>query len=442
MRKFLAAALALATVVLAACGGAGDRAAGTGQGQPAGQPASGSQPAGGQKKITVWHLIGHKDVVEDAIKRFKQANPGVEVEAVGIENDPYKTKLKVALGTEGGPDIFHSWGGGWLKAFVDAGLVEDLTPHLAAKGWKDSIPQSALAVATYDGKTYGIPLAMNAVFVWYRKDIFAQYGLQPPKTYDEFLNIVKTLKSKGVIPISLANKSKWPGAFYLIYFATRIGGEDLFTNAFNRKSGYSFADPAFVEAGRRIQELVDLGAFPPGFNGLNYDTGESRQLFYAGKAAMELQGGWYLNSILTEAKDILDKVDFFPFPAIPGGKGDPSSLVGGASPVFSVSSKAKHKAEALELLRYLTDKNAGQMYADKGLGIPTPKGVDIKDPYLKRIADSIAAAKYVQLYYDQYLPPELAEVHKDTTQALFGKSMTPEAAAKTMEEKAQQLLKK
>jgi len=39
----------------------------------------------------------------------------------------------------------------------------------------------------------------------------------------------------------------------------------------------------------------------------------------------------------------------------------------------------------------------------------------------------------VQLWYDQYLPPSVAEVHKDTSQALFALSMTPEEAAKTLE---------
>ena len=42
--------------------------------------------------------------------------------------------------------------------------------------------------------------------------------------------------------------------------------------------------------------------------------------------------------------------------------------------------------------------------------------------------------------YDQTLPPELAELHKDTTQAIFGLDMTPEEAAKKMEEKAKEVL--
>ena len=42
--------------------------------------------------------------------------------------------------------------------------------------------------------------------------------------------------------------------------------------------------------------------------------------------------------------------------------------------------------------------------------------------------------------YDQTLVPELGELQKDTTQALFGLDMTPEEAAKQMEDKAKELL--
>ena len=35
----------------------------------------------------------------------------------------YKTNLVVAMGTGNPPDVFHSWGGGWLKQFADAGQV-------------------------------------------------------------------------------------------------------------------------------------------------------------------------------------------------------------------------------------------------------------------------------------------------------------------------------
>ena len=54
----------------------------------------------------------------------------------------------------------------------------------------------------------------------------------------------------------------------------------------------------------------------------------------------------------------------------------------------------------------------------------------------------MAHAKYIQAFYDQFLPPAMGELHKDTVQALFGKTMTPQEAAQKMEAKAKEDLVK
>ena len=74
--------------------------------------------------------------------------------------------------------------------------------------------------------------------------------------------------------------------------------------------------------------------------------------------------------------------------------------------------------------------------------IPPVKGFVPKDSDLRDIVNLIAAAPGTQLWYDQYLPPELGETHKDTTQALMGLTITPEQAAKTMEETAKRVMGK
>lgn len=51
-----------------------------------------------------------------------------------------------------------------------------------------------------DGQMYLMPNALYAEYFAYRKDIFGQYGLEVPKTWDEFLNVCKVLKDNGEIP--------------------------------------------------------------------------------------------------------------------------------------------------------------------------------------------------------------------------------------------------
>lgn len=377
-----------------------------------------------------------KEVIEDAIARFEEDNPAYTVRHVPISNDNYKTKLKVAMGANNEPDIFMNWGGGPLEAYVNAGKVLDITDELQKNNWIDRFVPAGVDAATFDGRIYGIPVAgMRAVLVWYRTDIFAKVGLEVPKTYSEFKSVVKVLKESGYIPIALANKNKWTGSFIYMYVADRLGGKEAFEKAALRKEGGAFNNESFVRAGEVIQELVDLGAFPPGVNGLDEDQGQSRQLLYADRAAMYVMGDWAYSVFSDENPAMLDNVDFFPFPVFDEGKGDPSNLVGSpGGNYYSVSKSSPNKKVAIEFLKYLSDERTAKLMVEVGNLAPF-SGIEkyLDDPMLKKVYKTIQNANYVQLYYDQYLPPQVAEVHKDTMQGLFGKTMTPEEVADQFE---------
>lgn len=414
------------------------------------QPATPTTKADTQKapssetiKLSLWHIQVSKTyapIIEEAVARFEKDYPNVDVEIVTSENDPYKTKLKVVMGSGDAPDIFHSWGGGWLEAFVKEGMVMDLTDELNKNNWRDQYFPAALSMCNFDGRDYGIAYDLSVTPVFYNKKLFEQYNVKVPETYSELLEAVRIFKANDIIPISLANQTKWPGALLFVYLSNRIGGEQVFLDALARKNGATFEDPCFIEAGKKIQELVDLGAFPEGFNGMNYDTGSSRILMYSDKAAMQIQTGGFYGVVKGEAPDFFEeKLDMFPFPAVEGGKGDPSNVVGGVN-AFSISNNTKHKEYAIKLLQYLTDKTTSQAIVDAVGKLPAVKGVQPGDAGQQKLAAMLEKAKYLQGYYDQFLPPELGELHKDTTQAIFGKTMTPEEAARKMEEKAKEIL--
>lgn len=442
MKKGFSLMMASLMLTLSACGGgaatnapqdSGKKEAGAEQKQPA-------QAAGGEKKkLSFWYIETgkRKELIEAAVQKFMKDHPEADVEVVQIPNDPYKTKLSVAMGGGNPPDVFHSWGGGWLKQFVSANQVLDLTGKINA----DTYVPAALGAATFNNKVYGAPLAMSVVPFFYNKEIFAKYNLQPPKTYDDLLKIIDTLKKENIIPIAMANKTKWPSAFYLMYFAEKLAGAQIFNEAFER-TGRTFDDEAYVKAGEMIQDLVKRGAFNPGFNGLQYDTGQSRQLLYTGKAAMELQTASYVNNVTNESPDFAKKLGMFPFPEVTGGKGNITNVVGGVSPVLSVSAKTKYPELAIELVKALTTQELAQQMADQTSALSAVKGVKYNDPFAQQLNEMLSKAGNLQTFYDQTLPPELAELHKDTTQALFGQSMTPVEAAKQMEAKAKEVLKK
>lgn len=429
MRRYrfllVGALLAVCTVSLAFAGG---------QKEASGGAASTTATAGGNLVLWDVQTTGNmKDLIDREAAAFSKAT-GVKLEVVHIQNDPYKTKLKVAMGGGTPPDIFHNWGGGPLKAYIDAGMVADiqsLKPTLD----KTYIPASFDPV-TFDGKIYGSAYdGLTGVYFWYRKDILAKYNISVPTTWGELMTAVSTLKANGIIPITLANQTKWPSSFYYMYLADRIGGAQLFPDVYAGTK--TFEDPAYIRTGQMIQQLVKAGAFPQGFNGMSQDKGESRQLLYAGKAAMYLMGFWFYNNLKTESPQNVENIDFFTFPSVEGGQGDPSDLVGSpGQDYFSISSTTKNKAGAEKFLTdYVMNSDWVSFMLDNGL-IPPVKGVSgmLSDPMLKKSATLFEKAPHVQVYWDQYLPPSVGETHKDLVQALFGLSITPEQMAKQQQQ--------
>lgn len=390
------------------------------------------------KTITSWDLQTQAQTIktfDDAAKRFEAKNKGYKVKGSHIANDAYKTKLKVAFGANEPPCVFTSWGGGPLREYIKAGQVVNLSSYLKKnQKFMDRFAPASFSATSYNGGIYGLPVETTAVaVVIYNKALFKKYNLTPPRTWNELMKVVKKLNDNKIAPFALANKTKWPGSMYFVYLVDRIGGPEVFRKAADRQAGGSFEDPVFIKAGKMLQDLVKADGFARGYNGLSYDIGGSRRLLYSGRAAMEVMGSWEFATISNENPEFARNVGFFPFPAVEGGKGDPGNVIGTIGDNFvSISSSCPYKDAAFDLLMHLTDDIAVQKKLKDNRIMPV-KGLKVENPYLAGVMEIVNEAKSVQLWYDQELPPALAEVHKDTTQQLFGLSITPEEAAAKME---------
>jgi raffinose/stachyose/melibiose transport system substrate-binding protein len=346
------------------------------------------------KSIDIWHIqTSTPDEIQGAADRFMADNPGVEVKIEVLQNDPFKTKLAVALGAGNPPCIFPTWGGGPLYQYATAGQVIDLTPYMEAEAYKDRFVPASLSNVTFDGKIYGVPAENSSVaVVWYNKAMFDELGLTAPKTWSELLTVIETLKANDIVPFALANLTKWTSSMYFMYLVDRLGGPEVFASAANRTGG-TFEDPVFVEAGKMVQDLVNMGAFNEGFNGLDYDTGGSRQLMYAGKAAMELMGSWQLSTMKSENEEFFNNnLSFFPFPAIEGGKGDPTGVVGTVGDnYYSISAACPDPELAFQFIQYIVDDTSTAARVANGK-IPPIAGVTVDDPRQQEIVDMIGGA--------------------------------------------------
>jgi raffinose/stachyose/melibiose transport system substrate-binding protein len=386
--------------------------------------------------INWWHIQTTdpaKSIWQNIANQYMKQHPNVTIKITPLENEAFKSKLATDMQSGNPPDLFQSWGGGVLFQYAKAGLVQDITTPLQQNGWGDSFNQAALSVYGQDGKYYGVPFDMGAVGFWYNKALFAKAGIaQPPATWDDLLQDVQKLKSAGITPIALGEKDKWPGHFYWVYLAIRMGGKAEFDKAYGRTG--SFDDPPYVEAGKHLQDLIALNPFQQGFLGATYN--DQSTLIGNGKAAMELMGQWAPS---TDAGAATDKkgpeLGFFPFPTVTGEAGNPTDVLGGGNG-FAVGKNAP--PETVDFLRYLISADTENTLGKQGLALPTIKGTisSVSNPLLQNVGQMVNNAPYFQLYYDQYLPPAVGQTIIDSVQGLYAKTLTPDAAAKAIEDTA------
>jgi raffinose/stachyose/melibiose transport system substrate-binding protein len=380
-------------------------------------------------------------IFERAVARFTKDNPDIKVNLTLIANDAYKQKLAVAMASGQTPDCFLSWSGGPMYEYAKNGTILDITSYMNANNYKDKFLDAAVAQVTYDGKIWGVPMQnVSVCTVFYNKELFARYNLQVPATIRELEAACDTFKQNGITPFSLANKTQWTGSMYFMFLATRRGGTKPFIDAVGGNG--TFLDPAFVYAGEKIQEWVKKGYFNTGFNGLDEDSGQARQILYRGEAAMHIMGSWFNSNALVESPEFHAKLGIFKFPRDEQGAGDPNTVVGTVGDNFyHVAASSKNPAKAFELITHLIDAEAISDAMNDGR-IPPVKDVKLEDPILAELFAQVQSAPDMQLWYDQSLSPEVADVHKISSQEIFGLTLTPAAAAQQLQDAQAAYLKK
>lgn len=401
------------------------------------------------KVITFWNTGtegADLEAYELAIKQFNEnTTSGYTIENVATQNDKYKEKLVIAMSSGECPDMYTTWSGGPMDQYIDAGYAQPIDDLASQYKLQDKYMEGALAQATYKDQLYAIPVKnISVAGIYYNKALFEQYGIEVPKTVSELEAAADTFVENGIVPFTLANGPKWTGSMYFQLLATRKGGLEPFQKAASGEG--SFEDECFEYAGEKIQEWVNKGYFPEGFNSMNEDDGQSTQLFYTEKAAMYLTGSWKTSAFKTDCEDggsdFYDQIGWFNFPAVDDSDADASIMCGTLGDQFiSFNCTGDKLAAAVEFASYLSSDETIDQMVNSGL-IPPIKGIEekITDPLSQQIIEAANNAGAVQLWYDQYLNPTVANAHLDGNQEVFGLTMTPADANKKMQEAMDEVL--
>lgn len=386
-RHRVVVALVIGALAVTACGAPGTPSASPSTGGPttSSVPIASSAPTG---DVVWWSMYAegepHQVNLAAGIAACEAANPGLKVK-VNWAGREVVTALQGALAAGTAVDIVDQSNSRLYNALVGNDLALPLDDYLAgapASGsgtWADTFTDGAFDTQKGpDGKIYMIPRDDYIRAVFYNKKILRDAGITPAATgmtWDEFRSTLSTLKDKGVSPLGFDNDPEYV-AFWFFNLAVRLAGLEAVQAASIDKTGAAWDDRAFLDAAKKVQELVDGGYFQKGFEG---SVWPAAQVGWAtGKNAMMLMGSWLPSEMSDQLPDGFE-IGMFAFPNVPGGKGNDLSEHWSNS--YGVLAGSKNPDGAVAVLKCLTAPTVAAALAGDGSasplnGIPAAPGLE------------------------------------------------------------------
>lgn len=359
-----------------------------------------------------------KQPLVDMIAIFEKANPGVKIELDTKTSGEYPQALSTSMAGGVGPDLI-GWGpGGFVFDAFKAGQILDLTGKVPVD---NLVPSAAAQVTSKEGKVLGVPLSVAIVLPIFSKKAFQQANVQPPNTWEEWVEAAQKLQGAGLIPFVMGAKEGAQPFFMYTLAVSSILGEDGFNDLLAGK--IKLTDPKLLPAARLLKTFQPF--FPEGFEAV--PSVESRIEFVRGKGAVVFTGTSDLATYRLQDPNF--EVDVFGFPPPAGSNGKPTTQYG-YELTYTVNSQTKFPEEATAFVAWLASKEAQQYVADL-LGEPIATGVFPSDAVKKKMLE--AGQTSVPVWRDT--PPfrdSVGAMVKDGM-GIFSNRLTPEQFAEAMQ---------
>ena len=149
--------------------------------------------------------------IEKVVDIWNQKNPTQKVTVSRqAQGEDEITKVITAHRAGNAPDLIHAEYQA-LPVLITNGVAADLS-SLAAEV-KSAFTDGTWKLVSFGGKTYGIPQDVGPMMMYYREDLFTQYGLQVPKTWDDFAATARQVRQKAPNQYLATFSSGDPGWF-------------------------------------------------------------------------------------------------------------------------------------------------------------------------------------------------------------------------------------
>ena len=304
--------------------------------------------------VSFWfHFDNPDNPMASLVETFEEQNPDITIEAENIPWNSYYDNLYTAIVAGGAPDA------AMVKMFaqprlIEIGALEPLDSFIDAWDGKEDIQENLYELTkAADGTSYYLPVQYVVLYLYYRADMFADAGLEPPVTCDDFRSAAMALTS---------------GDTYGFGFRGGKGGHDHWASlALSDNADFKPGELTSQSAVAGSQFVVDLfqkdKVLPP--SAPNDGFKEIISAFQAGKTAMTIH---HIGSSADMVEALGDKVSATVVPECNGGRwtsfGDEST---------AILSTASNKDAAWKWISFLSTKGYNATFNEATGQLPVTK---------------------------------------------------------------------
>lgn len=310
---------------------------------------------------------------------YNKVNPNVTIKMEKVPATEYDNTMKIRNSAQKLPDIFP------VRVITLENYKNILTPLNDLEATKVNKFAKEYAI---DGNIYGLPMYGFNEFVYYRKSIFNQLGLEVPTTWEEFNSVSQKLKASGeYIPMALGGKDSWVTYPFNEFFPFLVsGGNDVWNKMAEDDAPFSPGKP-FYTAYSMLNEYYKTKPF--GDDPLGYGWDQEKSMFVSKKAAMLAAGQWfYMDLVKDLSKEELDDVGIFVMPTRKTKDENFRYLVT-AEVFLAIPKYSKHQKEAKEFMNWLFTSDYYKDFIKYMQVLPTVEGVELSGDIFSEAINSI-----------------------------------------------------
>ncbi|WP_018526194.1 ABC transporter substrate-binding protein [Alkalispirochaeta alkalica] len=355
---------------------------------------------------------------------FMEENPDIRVIFSPVSDQEYDAQMQAAIGAGVGAEIVfvRSYDPG--RVLYDSDLLEPLNQLLPQL---ESFPPAAIdAWGTEEGTIYAIPFVGVTHGVYYNKGIFRKHNLSVPRTWDEFIQVSRTLKEQGETVFAQGTQEGWP-LYEVIYSglgANFYGGEAARQKLL--KGEMRLTDRPFVRAFEKALELEEF--FPRDHSAIDYVS--MQQMFGTGNAAMFIGGSWEIG--IFEDLGLGDDLGWFPPPV--ERVGDRLQYCFHVDAGIGLSRGNSGNAAALSYLEWASTPEFAQLFMNElpGFFAYTPGNYDLNHPVASKMIDAAQDADLTVRTVWQHLSAQVPsgnELMEEALILMYNKAISPQEAA-------------